>query len=71
MAEEKRKPDLEIINERFVGRVYFGERSEEERMRIIKEATADFFGKIRPELIRQGLWDKYTFPVSEAKELAV
>lgn len=59
MAEEKRKPDFEIDNERFCGRVYFGERSEEERMRIIKEATADFFTKILPDLIRLNLLEEY------------
>ena len=59
MAIEKRKPDIEIINERFVGRVYFGERSEEERMRVIKEATADFFTKILPDLIRLELLEEY------------
>ena len=59
MAIEKRKPDIEIIIERFVGRVYFGERSEEERMRVIKEATADFFTKILPDLIRLELLEEY------------
>ena len=60
MAAEKRKPDIEIDNERFTVRVYYGERSEEERMKVIKEATAEFFRTIRPELIRLGKLDKYS-----------
>lgn len=63
---ENKQPDIVIENERFCVRVHFGERSEEERMRVIKEATADFFKRIRPELIRQGKLDKYSIPVSEA-----
>lgn len=57
--KETREPDIVIDNERFTARVYFGERSEEERMRVIKEATAEFFREIRPELIRLGLLDHY------------
>lgn len=68
---EKRQPDIVVDNGVIRGCVYFGERSEEERMRVIREATAEFFQKIRPELIRQGKWEKYTIPVREAKELAV
>ena len=68
---EKRKPDIVVDNGEIRGCVYFGERSEEERMRVIKQATAEFFQRIRPELIRQGKWEKYTFPVSEAMEVAV
>ena len=68
---ENRQPDIVIDNGVIRGCVYFGERSEEERMRVIKEATADFFQKIRPELIRQGKWDKYTIPASEIKDVSV
>ena len=60
MAEEKRKPDWEYDCDRFCGRAYFGERTEEERMKVIKEATADFFTKILPELTRLGKLDQYT-----------
>lgn len=62
MAAEKRKPDIEIDNERFCVRVYYGERTEEERMKVIKEATAEFFRRIRPQLIEQGKLDRYSVP---------
>lgn len=62
MAEEKRKPDIEIDNERFTVRVYYGERTEEERMEVIKRATAELFRRGKAELIRQGKWDKYCEP---------
>lgn len=65
MAEEKRKPDIEIETDRVVGRVYFGERSEEERMRVIREATAEFFQKIKPDLIRLGKLDQYSRPAPQ------
>lgn len=60
MAEEKRKPDYEYDCDRFTVRVYFGERSEEERMKAIREAAVDFIRKIQPELIRLGKLDKYS-----------
>ena len=63
MATEKRKPDIEIDNERFTVRVCFGERTEEERMEVIKKATAEYFRKMRPELIRLGKLDKYSVSV--------
>lgn len=68
---EKRKPDIVVDNGEVRGCVYFGSRSEDERMRVIKQATAEFFRRIRPELIRQGKWEKYTLPAREATEIAV
>lgn len=59
MATEERKPDIVIDNERFTVYAYFGERTEEERMDVIKKATADYFRKMKPQLIEQGKWDKY------------
>lgn len=59
MATEKRQPDVVIDNERVTARVYFGERSEEERMKVIKEATAEFFHAILPDLIRLGKVEQY------------
>lgn len=62
MAEEKRKPDIVIDNERFTVRVYYGERTEEERMEVIKKATAELFRRLRPQLIAQGKNEKYAKP---------
>ena len=63
MASEKRKPDREYDCDRYTVRIYFGQRSEEERMRVIKEAAADFAKKIQPELIRLGKLDNYSVPL--------
>lgn len=67
---ENRKPDWEYDCDRYTVRVYFGSRNKEERMNGIKEATADFFQKIRPELIQQRKLDKYSVHKNEEREVS-